>query len=381
MSIATFFSVGAKRPREEAVEAKRAPATLCAWNANSLLGRVSKDSTVLAAFLDNEAPDIIFVSEVRMAAAGPPGCKKDDGKPRRRAEPSKATPALAREAEDLTAFLRKHNYRAYYSLSDSKYSGVALLVRRDVKQPTALRFSLDLAAPDATHHPEGRVIVASFDGLDVLGTYSPNNGMTIASLARRRAWDAEVSAFLVDRPGRASGKPFAWVGDLNVAAAWEDVGPSPEWFRHKNGQEATDESDRGQPGFTPNEQSRFQSICEAGGLVDAYRLLHPQPDWSVDSTWRGTPGAHGVPEAGRYYGKGMRIDYVLVDSATAPRVSHATVHGKGPDRAGFLGSDHCPLIVSLAPSPAESRGEGAAAASGSSSSSASASGSASVGAT
>ena len=172
MSIATFFSVGAKRPREEAAVAARAPATLCAWNANSLLGRVSKDSTVLAAFLDGEAPDIIFVSEVRMAAAGPPGCKKDDGKPRRRAEPSKATPALAREAEDLTAFLRKHNYRAYYSLSDSKYSGVALLVRRDVKQPTALRFSLDLAAPDATHHPEGRVIVASFDGLDVLGTCS-----------------------------------------------------------------------------------------------------------------------------------------------------------------------------------------------------------------
>jgi exonuclease III len=36
----------------------------------------------------------------------------------------------------------------------------------------------------------------------------------------------------------------------------------------------------------------------------------------------------------------MRIDYVLVEEALAPRVRTATVCGRGAERDGFLGSDH-----------------------------------------
>ena len=94
-----------------------------------------------------------------------------------------------------------------------------------------------------------------------------------------------------------------------------------------------------------------------------------EQDWRVDSTWRGTPGANGQPELGRYYNKGMRIDYVLVqacqrvasvdrspwrlssaDVAQEPlsaRVARAVVLGHGPAREGFLGSDHCPLLVEI----------------------------------
>ena len=54
-------------------------------------------------------------------------------------------------------------------------------------------------------------------------------------------------------------------------------------------------------------------------------------------------------EYGRYYGKGMRIDYVLVHEALAHRVRRAVVLGSGAERSGFLGSDHCPLLVELAP--------------------------------
>ena len=43
----------------------------------------------------------------------------------------------------------------------------------------------------------------------------------------------------------------------------------------------------------------------------------------------------------------MRIDYVMLDEALLPRVRRATVIGRGPERDGFLGSDHCPLIVEL----------------------------------
>ena len=71
MSIASFFTAGAKRPRDDEQPTLRQPASLCAWNANSLLNRISKNDKALAAFLDDEAPDLIFVSEVRAPAAAP----------------------------------------------------------------------------------------------------------------------------------------------------------------------------------------------------------------------------------------------------------------------------------------------------------------------
>ena len=89
---------------------------------------------------------------------------------------------------------------------------------------------------------------------------------------------------------------------------------------------------------------------QAGGLLDAHRELHPPPDWQRDATWRGTPGAPpNPPEYGRYYGKGMRIDYVLIQRPLRARLVRTAVLGHGAQRHGFLGSDHCPLLLKLAP--------------------------------
>jgi exonuclease III len=63
-------------------------------------------------------------------------------------------------------------------------------------------------------------------------------------------------------------------------------------------------------------------------------------------TWRGSAGAN-VPESGRYYRKGMRIDYALVSRSILPMVQSVRIHGRGKDLEGFLGSDHCPVILTL----------------------------------
>jgi exonuclease III len=216
----------------------------------------------------------------------------------------------------------------------------------------ALRFNLDeegQGTPPGQHDKEGRVILASFGTFDFLGTYVPNQGASEESFARRRGWDAKVRRLLVSRAAGAP-RPLVWGGDLNVAAAWEDVGPDPDWFRSKNGQGARCAEERGQPGFTPAEQERFADLMQAGELLDAHRLLHPTPSWTRDATWRGTPGAPpNPPEYGRYYGKGMRIDYVLVQRQLRARLVRTAVLGHGFERRGFLGSDHCPLLLELAP--------------------------------
>ena len=43
----------------------------------------------------------------------------------------------------------------------------------------------------------------------------------------------------------------------------------------------------------------------------------------------------------------MRIDYVLVARQLAPRIGRAEVLGRGAERTGFIGSDHCPLLVEI----------------------------------
>ena len=139
------------------------------------MNRISKDGKDLAAFLttnnnnnkdEGSAPDVIFVSEVRMPAAGLPSsssCSKSTTARRRRGELAKNTPTQSREATEITTFLRKYNYRPYWSLADNKYAGTALLVRRDVTPPTSIRYSLDNmdTPPSMIHHVEGRVILAS----------------------------------------------------------------------------------------------------------------------------------------------------------------------------------------------------------------------------
>lgn len=226
---------GEKRPREDESApppcAAKPVSTLCAWNANSFLVRIKNDPKSVAAFLTLHAPDAIVVTEVRMPAAvvGGGAGKKGDGKPRSRSTFSTATKALADEAQLVKSFVLEHGYRAHYSLADTKYAGTALLVRRECEQPASLRYSLDPAAPAERHHPDGRVVACSFGGFELLGTYAPNNGTDEVSFERRRVWDAEVRHF-VQQPRT---KPLVWMGDLNVAAAWHDVGPEPKWFREQ----------------------------------------------------------------------------------------------------------------------------------------------------
>ena len=120
--------------------------------------------------------------------------------------------------------------------------------------------------------------------------------------------------------------------------------------RENNCLEAPDPGDRGQPGFTPNEQTRFADIAAAGGLIDAFRMLHPSAAWEESVTWRGAAGKD-VPESGRYYNKGMRIDLFMIQGGLKDRVVTTEVCGRGANMEGFLGSDHCPVILRLSSPP------------------------------
>lgn len=55
----------------------------------------------------------------------------------------------------------------------------------------------------------------------------------------------------------------------------------------------------------------------------------------------------------RYEGKAQRLDYFLLGEALRPRLAACEVLGRGTERTGFLGSDHCPVQLELRSASAE----------------------------
>eukprot|EP00756_Hemistasia_phaeocysticola_P060658 Hpha_TRINITY_DN4214_c0_g1::TRINITY_DN4214_c0_g1_i1::g.186602::m.186602 len=337
----------------------RNPAFVVAWNINGLRPRLQTSSDLMGLFMSIRKPDVLFLSEVRLTS--------------RKGDPSRLSleNKRARDEAELvdTAFRREGcfaGYKVWWCVSTRRYAGTAMLCREGF-QPLKVWSRLPSLAPSAPAGAEscavdGRVLLAEWPSFYTLHTYTPNNGSTPEYYKRRRDWDVAMRKWLGDHWGGGKGerkveKPLVYAGDLNVA-------PDPEldlthtgWMRAGSSNSFLpadgDEGNRGQPGCTPHECVRFKEMLEAGNLVDAFRHYHPGP--VPDSagpffTWRGSPAKPPLPpEAGRYYGKGMRIDHVLVTEDLLPQVAEVRICGEGKSNAheSFLGSDHCPVSIRL----------------------------------
>lgn len=318
---------------------------LITWNAQGATPR-AKDDAAIRAFMEAHTPDLFFVQEVQLKAAGP----------KRRGTP------LA-TADAVSSLFRDHSYDRYtrhFSLADGKYSGTMVLVHKDI--PHAVYSSwhaalVALGAPEHSiptdfareqHHPEGRVQYLVFDSAfgfaDILHTYVPNDSDKPELIERRPRWDRDVELFMRLR-AQLTTRPLMWVGDLNVAHTVHES-THEGFFRHRH-----------QPAFSDDERARFSGLLALGGLVDVWRALHPvgatPPSIaSAAFSWRGSLRMAGKPQPALFEGRGMRIDYFLASAAFAEkRVEACEILGHGIDRVGFLGSDHAPVMLKLKPSP------------------------------
>ena len=132
-----------------------------------------------------------------------------------------------------------------------------------------------------------------------------------------------------------------------------------EWDRDSNRHasrqsylNATPQAERGIPGFCDSERARFGELLRKGQLLDVWRQLHPVPAVLPDAadpfvTWRGSRAVHQSAKA-RYEGMGQRLDYFLTGRTFfEERVVACEILGSGVDRVGFVGSDHCPVLLEL----------------------------------
>ena len=111
-------------------------------------------------------------------------------------------------------------------------------------------------------------------------------------------------------------------GDMNVAPADIDV-YDPVAFA-------------GETHVTEDERSRLDRMLGAGGLVDAFRSLHPDEPGFTWWDYR----------AGNFHrGMGLRIDLALVSDDLIGRVLECGIDRNY--RKGTKPSDHAPLLLEL----------------------------------
>ncbi len=137
-----------------------------AWNCNGLTARIrAGDTEEFKKFTEEEKPDVLFLSEVRVAAANNAASRKPGPhtkwfRNRMRDNDKKS----GEDAVGVNSLLRSDefsSFKTYFSLANSKYAGTALLIRKDaVQKPRFIRYNLDDEDVNADLHDcDGRVIL------------------------------------------------------------------------------------------------------------------------------------------------------------------------------------------------------------------------------
>ena len=257
---------------------------IATWNVNSVLARLPR----LVEWLEQAAPDVVCLQETQVGLDAFP------------------TDAVA----PLGYAVAHHG--------EGRWNGVAVLSRLGLED-VVCGLPADPGFPDV-HTLEARTLAATCGPVRLRSVYVPN-GRTPEDphYAYKLRWlGALRDAVAADASGS---RPFAVMGDFNVAPADDDVW-DPAAFADSTH-------------VTPAERATLAALRETG-LADVIPRIakgpHPYTYWDY--------------RAGAFHkGMGMRIDLVYANAALVGWVSDAWVDrvarkGKGP-------SDHAPVIVDL----------------------------------
>lgn len=250
------------------------------WNVNSLKARLPRVLQLLAEY----RPDVALLQETKCAPEAFP-----------------------------YAELAAAGYSAVHH-SAGRWAGVAVLAGDGLELGEPL-----LGLPGDPVPEEARWCEAGVGSIRFASVYVPNGRAVDSPEFPRKLAFLDAVARRVDAlaPG-----PLVLAGDMNIAPADLDV-YDPEAFA-------------GSTHVTAQERGRLTRILADGGLVDAYRRLHPS---EVQYTWWDY-------RAGNFHrGLGLRIDLALVSDGLAERLESCGIDRDY--RKGTKPSDHAPLLVEL----------------------------------
>lgn len=200
-------------------------------------------------------------------------------------------------------------FKAYWNYAVKKgYSGTAVFTKRE---PLSVRYGMEEDSEE-----EGRILTLEFEEFYLVTVYTPNAKRDLSRLDYRVAWEDRFRQYLLELDKL---KPVVVCGDLNVAREDIDI---------KNAK-----GNRGNSGFTDEERGKMNELLGAG-FIDSFRHLYPDRA-DAFTWWSNMPGV-------RERNVGWRIDYFLVSERLAGAIVEAGID------AHVLGSDHCPVTLTLA---------------------------------
>lgn len=258
------------------------------WNVNGIRAVVRKGA--LQEFMAKEKPDILCLQETK-----------------------------AQQGQAETDFASYEEY--WNSATKLGYSGTAIFTRiqplkviNGFPEGFAKKYNfVDDKTRDAAS--EGRVIAAEFDKFWLVSVYTINAKDDLSRLELKyEHWDPAFLAYVKELEKT---KPVVFCGDLNVAHTEDDL--------------ANPKPNRGKKGFTEQEREGFANMLDAG-FIDTFRMFKQGNGYY---TW----WSHFANARARNVG--WRIDYFMASSSLKDKIKSADIHPK------ILGSDHCPISISL----------------------------------
>jgi exodeoxyribonuclease-3 len=197
---------------------------------------------------------------------------------------------------------------------EGRWNGVAIASRVGIGD---ISYGFEGRGPDA----EGaRFLSAVCDGTRVVTIYAPNGReLDTPFYEAKLDWYTRLPAWL-DANARPD-EALVVGGDFNIAPTDLDVYDPLVYI--------------GTTHTSPAERQSFQRLLD-WGLVDAYRMCHPEPG---RFTWWDYRAGHF------HKGFGMRIDHLLVSRPLASRIVAAEIDRNA--RKGPAPSDHAPMYIDV----------------------------------
>jgi len=263
------------------------------WNVNSIGARLPR----VLEMLERHAPDVALLQETKCT---------DEQFPRE----ALAEAGYASAAHGL-----------------GRWAGVAILARADGPAIVDVAAGLDGATGDAAD--EARWIEATVGDVRFASVYVVNGRAVDAPQFAEKLTFLEAMAARAAEL-RAAGTTLVVGGDVNVCPTDADV---YDVTALAGGTHAT-----------PPERERLAAVLADGGLVDAYRAVHPEGEPDDNP---GAPYTWWDYRQGHFHrGLGLRIDLLMVAEGLAGGLESCGIDREL--RKGTKPSDHAPLFADLA---------------------------------
>lgn len=209
------------------------------------------------------------------------------------------------------------------------YSGVAVYVKDGFKvikvdtelhvdNPSVLKSvsKVGPASPTNGIDHEGRFIAVYLEDIVLINCYFPNGGGDAERLQYKLNFYDSFLAYIVKL--KKEGKKVLFCGDVNVAHTERDIARPKENKDHV--------------GFLPIERAWVDKLISSG-FTDVFRYFNPDAE-QVYTWW-------DLKSFARDRNIGWRIDYFFIDSEYINQIKDIKIYSE------ILGSDHCPLSISI----------------------------------